>query len=49
MDRFARAFISVVWLAAAGLGFGCGNTSQGTFSPEKFWEKNLSEQPGGGG
>ena len=37
MNKFARAFISVLLLAAAGLGAGCGFISEGKFNPDKFW------------
>lgn len=47
MYRFARVFMSVLLLAAAGLGVGCG--SQGTFNADKFWKEHERDQPGGGG
>jgi hypothetical protein len=44
MQRFARAFISVLLLTAATLSGGCGGSvSDGRFSPEKFWEKQHRE------
>jgi hypothetical protein len=48
MDKFARAFMSMLLLAVVGIGAGCGSsTSEGTFDIEKFWEKQIKEQPGG--
>jgi hypothetical protein len=48
MERFARAFMFVLVAAAVGLGAGCGSTSSGTFNTDKYWEKQIAEQPGGG-
>jgi len=45
MDKFARAFMSLLLVAVVGLGAGCG--SGGGFDNEKFWEKQITEQPGG--
>jgi hypothetical protein len=39
MLRCARAFVSVLLLAAATLAGGCGGVTDGSFSPDKFWEK----------
>lgn len=40
MDRFARAFVSVLLLAAVGLGAGCGGgTGPDKFGQDKFWEE----------
>jgi hypothetical protein len=43
MCRFARAFVSVLLLAAAGLGAGCGLISEGKFNPDKMWLKQAGE------
>lgn len=43
MERFARAFISVLLLAAATLSAGCSGVSDGRFSPDQFWEKQSRE------
>jgi hypothetical protein len=37
MSKFARVWISVLLLAAAGLGAGCGFISEGRFNPDKIW------------
>jgi hypothetical protein len=43
MHRFARAFISVMLLAAAALAAGCTGSFTGEFSPDKIWEKQNRE------
>jgi hypothetical protein len=43
MSKFARVFVSVLLLAAAGLGVGCGYISEGKFNPDKFWLKQAVE------
>jgi hypothetical protein len=43
MSKFARAFVSVLLLAAAGLGAGCGFISEGKFNPDKIWLKPAAE------
>ena len=43
MDRLARAFMSVLLLAAVGLGAGCGLISEGKFNPDKIWLKQAGE------
>jgi hypothetical protein len=50
MDRLARAFVSLLLLAAATLSVGCGISSEGAFSPDKFWEdRGKYPGPEGGG
>jgi hypothetical protein len=36
MSRFARTCVSVLLLAVAGFGAGCGFISEGKFNPDKF-------------
>jgi hypothetical protein len=43
MYRFVRAFMSVLLLAAAGIGAGCGFISEGKFNPDKIWLKPAGE------
>lgn len=43
MYRFARIFMSVLLLAAAGFGAGCGFISEGKFNPDKFLLKQAEE------
>ena len=48
MDRFARAFVFVLLLAAAGVSAGCsGSTSEGTFDRDTFWKEQQRDQPTG--
>ena len=37
MNKLARVCMSVLLLAAAGLGAGCGYMSEGKFNPDKIW------------
>ncbi len=43
MSEFARVLMSVLLLAAAGLGAGCGFISEGKFNPDKIWLKPAGE------
>jgi hypothetical protein len=43
MSKFARAFVSVLLLAAAGFGAGCGFISEGKWNPDKLWLKQADE------
>ena len=44
MGRFARAFMSVLLLAAVGLAAGCGGgVGGGKFDVDAFWEKQRKE------
>jgi len=50
MDIITRAFVSLLLLTAVTLSVGCGMSSEGAFSPDKFWE-DRAKYPGpeGGG
>jgi hypothetical protein len=43
MYEFARVCVSVLVLAAASLGAGCGFISEGKFNPDKFWLRGPAE------
>lgn len=43
MDRFVRACVSALLLAAAALAVGCAGSFTGPFSPDKFLEKTGGE------
>ena len=43
MSKSARVVLSVLLLAAAGLGAGCGYLSEGKFNPDKIWLKPAGE------
>jgi hypothetical protein len=43
MTKYARVLMSVLLLAAAGLGAGCGFISEGKFNPDKFLLKPAGE------
>jgi hypothetical protein len=43
MNKLARVFVSVLLLAAAGLGAGCGFMSEGKWNPDKLWLRGAEE------
>jgi hypothetical protein len=43
MTRFARVLMSVLLLAVAGFGAGCGFISEGKWNPDKFLLKPVDE------
>jgi hypothetical protein len=43
MNRLTRALLSIVLLAAVGLGAGCGGISADKFNSDQFWDKLAKE------